>query len=157
MDLKYKIYFDKTQNELNLTQIIYQLSSSPDKQKEFDNITKVDSYYSAVITHAHYVIFYTAKAYLEKKGIKTQAPEEHKKTYEEFARFVEQGKIDMELLSFYKELLFSAQELLGIFKLEKSKRGKFTYYTLPQANMNPSRESLKNATQFFINIRNIID
>ena len=49
-----------------------------------------------------------------------------------------------------------AEELLGIFKREKSKRGEFTYQKLPQANLHPARESLENAETFFKNINLIL-
>ena len=38
-----------------------------------------ETYYSAVIAHSYYSIFYGAKAYLAKKGVEVSAPEEHKK------------------------------------------------------------------------------
>ena len=41
--------------------------------------------------------------------------------------------------------------------IEKQKRGKFTYFTLPPENMEPSKQSLKNATRFVTNIKNIIN
>jgi hypothetical protein len=37
---------------------------------------------------------------------------------------------------------------LEIFKTEKKKRGDFTYNTIPQANMEPAGESIKNAKEF---------
>ncbi len=64
-------------------------------------IEEPETYYSSVISHAYYCIFYSAKAYLAKKGIKTEAPEEHKKTSNEFSKLVFQGIIDKELLTIY--------------------------------------------------------
>jgi len=86
------------------------------------------------------------------KSIKTTAPEEHKKTFEEFSRFVEKGTVDIELLEIYKKMILKADTLLHIFELEKGKRGKFTYRRIPQANQEPAQESIKNATIFFNNI-----
>ena len=83
-----------------------------------------------------------------KKGVTTKYPEEHRKTYEEFKKFVDEGVIDIELLYIYKSMLIKAEELLGIFKREKSKRREFTYQKLPQANILPAKESLKNAETF---------
>lgn len=116
-----------------------------------------ETYYSSVIAHCYYSIFYLAKAYLTKKGIKVTAPEEHKKTFEEFKKFVESGELDVELLKIYREALIRADVLLGIFKEEKKKRGKFTYRTIPQANLEPAQESLKNAKKFFKHIYNLCD
>jgi uncharacterized protein (UPF0332 family) len=113
---------------------------------------KEDTYYSAAISHAYYSIFYSAKAYLMLKGIKTQAPEEHKKTFDEFSKFVEAGTVDMELLEIYKKMIMKADTLLNIFQLEKGKRGKFTYKRIPQANKEPAQESIRNAKIFFNHI-----
>ena len=45
-----------------------------------------------------------------------------------------------------------ADTLLGIFRIEKKKRGDFTYQTLSQANKEPAEESIKNAKAFFSHI-----
>ncbi len=113
---------------------------------------KEDTYYSATISHSYYSIFYAAKAYLLLKGIKTQTPNEHKKTFEEFSKLAEAGTIDMELLNIYRTMLIKADTLLHIFELEKGKRGKFTYRRIPQANKEPAEESIKNAQIFFKSI-----
>lgn len=62
------------------------------------------------------------------------------------------GQIDVELLNIYKSLAVKADELLGIFRREKGKRGRFTYRKLPQANMEPANESIANAEKFLKNI-----
>jgi len=113
---------------------------------------KEDTYYSAVISHSYYSIFYAAKAYLLLKGVKTKAPEEHKKTFEVFSKLVEEGIIDVELLKVYKKAMIKADMLLHIFQIEKGKRGKFTYKRIPQANQEPAQESVKNAQFFFKHI-----
>lgn len=117
--------------------------------------TQEDTYYSAVISHAYYCIFYAAKAYLLTRGVKTEAPEEHKKTFEEFSKLVSKGVVDVELLMLYEKTLVKAETLLGIFQLEKGKRGRFTYRTLPQANRDPAKESIENAQTFFRHIYNL--
>ena len=126
---------------------------SDDKEMQV-SVFKVseDTYYSAVVSHAYYCIFYAAKAYILTKGIKTEAPEEHKKTFEEFDKLVEKGIVDVELLKIYEKMLIKADVLLSIFELEKGKRGKFTYKTLPQANREPAKESIENAQTFFKHI-----
>jgi len=148
MDSEYKIYLTRAQNELNLSIMIQIISDNKDMQVEIFKI-KEDTYYSAAISHAYYSIFYAAKAYLLLKGVKTQAPEEHKKTFEEFSKFVHKGTIDIELLKIYQNMLIRADTLLHIFGLEKDKRGKFTYRRIPQANQEPAFESIKNAKIFF--------
>lgn len=110
-----------------------------------------------MISHSYYCIFYAAKAILVKEGIKTDAPEVHKKTLEAFeTNLVKTGKLDLELLKIYKKIIVRAEELLGIFSKEKGKRGAFTYQKLPQANREPAKESLDNASSFFKNIHQII-
>ena len=152
MDSDTKLYLERAGNELKLAEIIMQMSINKDLQTKIPTIDKPDTYFSSVISHAYYSIFYTAKAYLIMKGIITKAPEEHKKTYDEFRRLVSQGIVDKELLRLYEEVLVKAEELLGIFKIEKKKRGEFTYQRIAQANLEPAKESLENAKTFLKHI-----
>jgi len=154
MDLSYENYIERAQNELNLSEIIMGLSINPNFQNNF-KITKIDTYFSAVISHAYYCIFYSAKAYLMKKGIKTKIPSEHKKTFKAFKKFVKDGILDKELLRIYEEALIKAETLLNIFKIEKKNRGEFTYQKLAQANKEPASQSLENAKIFFKSIYNL--
>lgn len=155
MDLNYKLYLERANNEIKLADIILIVSKDKNLQINLFNLEEPETYYSSVISHAYYCIFYSAKAYLAKKGIKTEPPEEHKKTYEEFKRLSEQGIIDKELLEIYEDLFIKAETLLGIFKTEKKKRGTFTYQTLSQANLEPANESLENAKNFLRNMRKL--
>ena len=152
MDLNFKLYLEKANNEIKLADIALFLSNNKNLQTEIFKIENPETYYSAVISHSYYCIFYSAKTYLAKKGIKTEAPEEHKKTYEEFKKLVLQGIIDNELLKIYEEIMIKANTLLGIFKKEKKKRGKFTYQRLSQANLEPASQSLENAKTFYKHI-----
>ena len=154
MDSEYKLYLERSRNELNLSRIILQLSIEKTIQTKIFKIEE-DTYFSSTISHAYYSIFYGAKAYLLTKGIKTTVPGEHKHTFEEFKKIIEKGMIDFELLKIYEELLIQADTLLHIFKHEKNKRGKFTYKKLPQANLEPAKESLNNAIKFFKHINNL--
>jgi len=155
MDLNYKLYLERANNEIKLADIVLIVSKDKTLQINIFKIEEPETYYSSVISHAYYFIFYSAKAYLSKKGIKTEALEEHKKTYEEFKKLVDQGVIDKELLKIYENILVKAETLLGIFKTEKKKRGAFTYQKLSQANFEPSKESLENAKTFFKHINNL--
>ena len=148
MDLRVKIFINRAENEINLSKIIMKVSEDDELQKNIFK-TPSDTYYGAVISHAYYSIFYMAKAYLLSKGIEITAPEEHKKTYEAFEKLVEKGLVDVELLKIYQRLLLRADTLLKIFQTEKSKRGRYTYKKLPQANSEPAKESIKNAEDFF--------
>ena len=53
-------------------------------------------------------------------------------------------------------MIIKAEELLGIFKIEKKKRSNFTYKKLNEANKNPALSSLNNAKIFFKHIYNLI-
>lgn len=155
MDSEYKLYLERAENELNLSKIIIKLSTDPKIQMDIFEVTKIDTYFSSVISNCYYCIFYSAKAYLLKKGIKTSSPEEHKKTFQEFKKLVEDGTVDVELLIIYESLLIKADALLGIFQAEKKKRGEFTYKKLPQANQEPAEKSIEHASIFFKHIYNL--
>ncbi len=155
MDLR--LYLERAENELTLAQAIFILTKDEKLQREAFEIQTPLTFYSAVISHSYYCIFYSAKAYLLKKGIKVEAPEEHRKTYEEFKRLVLEGIIDVELLKFYEQAMIRAERLLGIIKTEKKKRGDFTYQILPQANQEPAKESLENSREFFRHIYNLCE
>ena len=151
------LYLQRAENELVAAQILLDISSSIVLQKEQFKLEKNFTFYSIVIGHSYYCIFYTAKAILIMEGIKTYAPEVHKKTLEAFDTYlVKTGKLDLELLKIYKKMIVRAEELLGIFSKEKGKRGEFTYQKLPQANQEPAKESLDNAYLFFKNINKIL-
>ena len=151
MDFTHKIYLARAQNELNLSVMIQKISDDKNMQISIFSM-KEDTYYSATISHAYYSIFYAAKSYLLLKGIKTKAPEEHKKTFNAFSKLADEGIIDVELLKIYQKILIKADTLLHIFGLEKSKRGRFTYKRIPQANQEPAQESIKNAQYFYTNL-----
>ena len=157
MDSDTKLYLERANNELKLAEIVMQISINKDIQTQIPEIDRPDTYFSSVISHSYYSIFYTAKAYLIMKGIKTKVPEEHKKTYEEFRKLVSQGIVDEELLRLYEEVLIKAEKLLGIFKIEKKKRVEFTYKRIAQANLEPAKESLENAKTFLKHIRRLCE
>jgi len=152
-----ELYLQRAENELVAAELLYDISSNPVLQKEQFKLEKDFTFYSAVISHAYYSIFYSAKAILMQEGIKTDAPEVHKKTIEAFELYlVQTGKLNVELLKIYKKMIVRAEELLGIFSKEKGKRGEFTYQKLPQANKEPAKESLDNSSFFFKNINKVI-
>lgn len=156
MDSDSKLYIDRAQNEINLSKMIMAISQSEKIQEEIFNMPN-DTYYNAAISHAYYSIFYMTKAYLLTKGIITRAPEEHKKTYEEFESLVNKGEVDVELLRIYEQMIMRAEALPAIFRLEKGKRGRFTYKTLPQANIDPAKESVTNAEIFFKHVNKLCE
>lgn len=155
LDHKEELYLYRAKNELDLAKSIFRISTEKKLKLEFE-LKQDTTFFSNVISNSYYCIFYTTKAFLSFKRIYTECPEEHKKTLDEFERIALSGEIDTELLRIYKSIVVKADELLGIFKREKSKRGKFTYRKLPQANLEPAKESLENAEKFFRNINLII-
>ena len=157
MDLNYNLYLERANNEIKFADIALIVSNNKELQVNVFKIEQPETYYSSVISHAYYCIFYSAKAYLAKKGIKTEAPEEHKKTYEEFRRLVFQSIVDKELLKIYDDIIVKADTLLGIFKTEKKKRGEFKYQKLSQANLEPANKRLENAKTFLKHIRKLCE
>lgn len=155
MDSKIKLFLQRAENERDLAKALLDLSQNSKIKSEL-NLTEDHTFYSAVISHSYYCIFYSARATLLLENIKINPPEIHKKAIEAFEELVNNGKLDFKLLKIYKEMIIRADILLETFKLEKSKRGKFTYQTLPQANLVYAIESEKNASFFFKHIYNIL-
>ena len=157
MDIGVSHYLERAENELRLAKAIKQISKSL-KDKENLGLKKGDTFYSAVISHCYYSIFYSAKAILLTKNIKTYAPNVHVKTILVFKKyFVNSGILDKELLKIYGDAILRADELLFLFKKEKRKRGRFVYKTLPQANIKPAEESIVNTIKFLRNIKAVIE
>ncbi len=147
----------RAENELVAGQILFDISNNPAMQKGQFRIEREFTFYSSVISHSYYCIFYSAKAILARKGIKTGMPYVHNKTLDAFERqLVETGILDTELLLIYKKMIVRADEILGIFSHEKGKRGKYTYQKLPLANKEPAKESLENGRFFFKHIHKIL-
>ncbi len=155
LDNKEILYLQRAKNELDLAKSIFRLSMNARLKLEFE-LKQDSTFFSNVISTCYYCIFYSAKALLYAKRIQTGPPEEHKRTLDEFKKLVFSGEIDKELLKIYEDIVIKADELLGIFLTEKSKRGRFTYKKLPQANAEPAKESLINAEKFFKNINLLI-
>jgi len=157
MDSMVRIYLSRALNELSQAKLLFTISNDDEKKQEFQ-IEEEMTFYSGAISHAYYSIFYSAKAILLTKEIKTTAPQVHKKTYEAFKEyFVDSGIIDAELLEIYEDIIVKADELLQIFKDEKWKRGHYTYKTIPQANKEPAEQSINNASKFIKNIKSIAE
>jgi uncharacterized protein (UPF0332 family) len=147
----------RAENELIAAEILFKISQEEKLQKEFQ-LEKEFTFYSSVIGHAYYCIFCSAKAILLEEGVKTDLPEVHKKTLEAFKNYiVKTGKLDVELLNIYKKLVLRVEVLLDILEKEKKKRGEFTYQKLSQANLEPAKESLDNASTFYKNILKVLE
>ncbi len=157
MDSLIEIYLDRANNELLSAQVLKRISEHESDKINFE-LPEDISFYSAVISHSYYAIFYAAKSLLLSVGVETNSPEVHKKTFEAFkVRFVDTNELDVKLLKIYKKMLIRADELLEIFKEEKWKRGHFTYQTIPQANKVPAEESIRHSKVFVSNISKILN
>lgn len=156
MDLMAEIFIARANNELLAANSLKKLSEDSKSKIDFSLPSEI-TFYSSVISHSYYAIFYAAKAILLTNGIKTASPEIHRKTLDAFQKYlVETGILDVKLLEIYKTMAIRADGLLEIFKTEKRKRGDFTYTTIPQANKAPAEDSLKNAKLFVSNIQKVI-
>ena len=172
MDSKVKLYLERAENELRFAKETFNLSGKENLKIEL-GANPEDTFYSAVISHSYYAIFYSAKAILLTKGINTKSPEkesqeasedlkkspeEHRKTYEKFKKiFVDSGELDNKLLRIYNDLIVKADELLSLFAHEKWKRGYFTYKILAQANIEPAKESIQNTIKLLSNIKQVLE
>ena len=130
MDSEVKLFFERAENEFRLANAVFKLSENSSMKKDA-GARDDDTFYSAAISHSYYAIFYAAKSLLLAKNIKTESPEIHKRTFEEFKKhFVDSGMLDVELLKIYDRMIIRADELLGLFSREKWKRWHFTYQTI---------------------------
>jgi uncharacterized protein (UPF0332 family) len=157
MDSMVEIFMERADNEVLAAESLKKISEIIKLKGDF-KIPKETTFYSSVISHSYYAIFYATKAILLTKNIKTSSPAIHKKTYESFEEhLVNTGLLDKKLLEIYKDLILKASDLLEIFKDEKWKRGNFTYNTISQANKFPADESLNNAKLFISSIKKVIE
>ncbi len=156
MDIKVKGYLDRAENEMVLANANFSLSTSDDLKIKL-GIGLNKTFFNNVISESYYAIFYTAKAFLIFLDIKTEPPEEHKKTYEEFKRVVESKKLSKQLSEIYEEESNKAETLLKIFFDEKRNRGRFTYNVNANANKPFAEQSIKNAKFFCSTIKHLIE
>lgn len=152
MDIRVKAYLERAENQIILAKANFEISVNQ-KNKELLGIPIEKTFFNNVISECYYAIFYSAKAYLLNCGIETEAPEEHKKTYEEFKKL--EGKIDKKLLNIYEEETIKAETLLKIFFEEKRNRGRFTYNINANANRPFAEQSIKNAIFFVKTIKQL--
>ncbi len=157
MDSKVKLYLERAENEFRLARAIFNLSENEKIKIELE-ANPSDTFYSAVISHSYYAIFYSAKAILLTKNIDIKAPEEHKQTYFAFKKhFVDTKILDFVLLKIYDDLIIKSETLLKLFSHEKWKRGHYTYKTISQANIPPAQESITNTITFLSHIKKVIE
>lgn len=156
MDSKVKLLLDRADNEFLAAKSLKKISEEENLKNNL-SIPIQTTFYSSVISHSYYSIFYSARAALLSVGIKISAPFIHNKAYEQFKKvFVDSGKLDKHILEAYEKVLIKAEDLPQIMKDEKTKRGRFTYKTFPQANKDPAEDSISNSILFISHIKNML-
>lgn len=153
MDSGVNLLLDRADNELLAARSLHKLSED-NKLKTDVLLPPQTTFYSSVISHSYYCIFYSAKAYLLYKNIKLSSEQgQHQQVYFKFKQLVQKGILQKELLEIYEDIKLKAEKLLEILHEEKEKRKIFAYQTIPQANKLPAEDSIKNASFFISHIK----
>jgi uncharacterized protein (UPF0332 family) len=156
MVLMADLLFKRAENEITTAEKLKRMSEDSET-KMFMEIPEDVTFYSAVISHDYYAVFYSAKAYLLSRDIPLLSKQgQHQQVYFEFRKLVKSGIVDVELLEIYEDVKGKAEALLEILKTEKDKRTNFVYETIPQANKQPAEDSLKNAVFFVSHIKKFL-
>ncbi len=155
MDSEVELSIKRTENELIAAKALFILSDIAEA-KTLLKVPASETFYSSVIAHAYYTIFYAARTYVVSKGIKLPEQGVHQAVYSAFRKFVRQGKLAEELLALYEDVKVKAETLLEIFDEEEENRTKFTYKTFAQANKAPAEKSIQNAEIFLTEIKGLI-
>ena len=156
MDIRVKGYLDRAENELILAKANFLLSTENEIKNKL-GVSADKTFFNNVISESYYAIFYFAKAFLISMNVKTEAPEEHRKTYEEFKKIIESKRLNKQLADIYEEEANKAETLLKIFFDEKRNRGRFTYNVNANANKPFAEQSIKNAKFFATTIRYLME
>lgn len=158
MDSEDKLLIERAEHEILTSEILEKLSKIEysDVNERLD-IPSGNTFYSAVIGHAYYSIFYGAKAYLVSKGTKFSEQGQHSAVYYKFKKLVNAGELDKELMIIYEDAKIKAEILLSILEDEEEKRTRYTYKTIPQANKEPAEKSIENAKFFISHIKEFIN
>ena len=104
MDSNTDLVLNRADNELFLARAVYLLSENSKVKKEIFSLPEEITFYSAVISHAYYSIFYSAKAYVMSKNSTIPEQGQHNAIYQKFKKFVKEGDIEKELLIIYEDL-----------------------------------------------------
>ncbi len=143
MDSEAEILLERAEYEILTAEILKRLSEESEVKQTL-KIPSNTTFYSSVIGHAYYAIFYGAKCYLILKKIALPEQGQHNAVYLKFKKLVKDGELDKELLDIYEDAKIKAETLLSILKDEQEKRTHYTYKTFPQANKEPAEKSINN-------------
>jgi len=156
MDLGDETLIERAEHEIVLSELLNKLSGNI-PEREALNVSVGITFYSAVISHAYYSIFYSAKYYLRSKNIVIPEQGQHNFVYRKFKKLAKTGELDKELLEIYEDAKVKAETLLLILEDEEKKRTEYTYKTYPQANKAPAEKSIENAKFFVAHIRKFVE
>lgn len=158
-------FLTNAKDSLNSARCLFDMSTNQDYQ----NYTGYVGFngFLGVINASYYSMFYTARALLEKEGIKFKSDQSiHALTFDALIYyFYLTGKLQKKLFEYYLEAKEEAIELLGKQKAdelvegyfyEKGKRASFTYEIGTFAIQNKAKTSLIRATRFNKEIKRII-
>jgi len=84
MDLKVEL-IGRAENEISAAQALKKISDEPELKVDF-GFSADTSFYSNVINHSYYAIFYSAKAYLVFRGIEVSEQGQHQQVYFKFKK-----------------------------------------------------------------------
>jgi len=128
MDSKVSLLLQRADNEILAGRSLKKLSEDEKETISFE-LPQGTTFYSAVISHSYYAIFYSTKAYLISKNINLKSTQgQHQQVYFKFKKHVRDGIIEEELLKIYEEVKIKAEVLLDIIKNEReflARGGKF--------------------------------
>ena len=150
MDSEVRLLLDRANNELLAAKALNKISEE-DTLKRNLAVPAQTTFYSSVISHAYYSIFYSARAALLSVGIVISAPFIHNKAYDKFKKaFVDSGKLDKHILEAYETMLIRAEDLLQIMKDEKIKKRQVYIQNIPSGKQRSCRRFNKQCNPFFI-------
>ena len=145
----------KAINDLLLAESLLKISTDK-KLKNLLNYPEDVTFFDWVIVSSYYSIFHATHALLGLKRIKI-TNRLHHATMIAFAKhFIINNELADELFFIYEESENKANELLDIFEEEKEKRGLFQYHRLSKNNLDPAKESIKNAKKFLKAIEEVL-
>src|SRR3989344_4651072 len=98
MDSRVNLFLQRADNEMLTARSLKKLSED-EKELIIFAIPKGTTFYSSVISHSYYAIFYSAKAYLVSKNIELISKQgQHQQVYFKLKKLVKEGVMDKELL-----------------------------------------------------------
>lgn len=158
-------FLKNSENSRDSAKALFELSTDADKQEYF-GFTSFNGLLW-VVNASYYSMFYMARALLENEGIKIKSDLSiHGITFDCLIKFFYlNGRLQKKLIESFIKAKEDAAELLGKQKadklveeyyFEKKKRAAFTYETTEIVIRTRAETSLKRATEFSEEIRNMI-